>query len=88
MGSKIVSYSGTKKRSYWSNIIITAGKKSQIYQQRLCDGKTVAWRQPVGSIADKPAVDFCKRVVQLCQINDVLLGDGGQVPKIFFAKAN
>jgi len=42
----------------------------------------------VGSLADKPAVDCCKRVVQLCQVNDVLCGDGRYVPEVFFAKAD
>ena len=89
MGSNIYLYSGTRNRNGRSNKILQiADKKLQIHQQGLRDGETVARRQPVGSFADKSAVDCGKRVVQLGQVNDVFFGNGGQAPEIFFAKAD
>ena len=60
--------------------------ESQIHQEGLGNGETAARRQPVGSFPDKPAVDGGNGAVQLCQVNDIFFGDGGQVPEIFFAK--
>ena len=63
-------------------------KESHIHQQGFCDGETVTRKQQVANLADKSAVDCSKRAVQMCQVNDVLLGDGGKVLEVFYTKAD
>ena len=54
----------------------------------MCDGETVARRQPVGGLTAKLAVDGGKRVVQLRQFNDVFFRDGEPALEIFSAKTD
>ena len=67
---------------------ITQTKGSHIHQQRFTDGETSARRQQEGNLADKPAVDLGKGSIQVCQVNDIFIGDGGRMLEVFYAKAD
>jgi len=72
----------------YPDLLNYSGKGLHIYQQSFTDGQPFARWQQMGKLADKLAVDRCKRMVQLRQVDGIVFGDGGEVLEVLLTKTD